>query len=170
MAKCVCRRSFKLCPCMVGAWLLWFFTARGAAAWTQSPAALLELVYGRHCAIVSFFLVLCVLFTTFSLASYITQIHRGSASLFIGPSPLSLSAVVVCAQRARSQSHPSSDKPPPMRAALPFTWRRNPPIRSQRVIGFWPLYPMAVGGIEFWGVHIINILSRVLRYWSCISR
>lgn len=143
---------------------------QGTADRTQSPAALLELVYGRHCAIVSIFLVLCVLFTTFSLASYITHIHRGSASLFIGPSPLSLSAVVVCAQRARSQSHSSSDKPPPVREALLFTWTPNSPIRSPRVKGFWPLYPMAMGGIEFWGVHIINILSKVLRYWSCISR
>lgn len=175
MAKCADSRSFKLSPfCLfISGWLVHDCSGslqQGTADRTQSPAALLELVYGRHCAIVSIFLVLCVLFTTFSLASYITQMHRRSASLFIGPSPLSLLAAVVCAQRARSQSRPSSDKAPPMKWALPFTWWWIPPIRSQRVIGFWPLYPMVVGGIEFWGVHIINILSKVLRYWSCISR
>lgn len=33
---------------------------------TQRLPELLELLYGRHCAIVPVFLVLCVLFTTFS--------------------------------------------------------------------------------------------------------
>lgn len=60
---------------------------------TQSTAALLELVNGRHCAIVVMFLVLCILFTTHSLPSYITQIQRESAPLFIGLPPLSLSVV-----------------------------------------------------------------------------
>lgn len=140
MTKCICSRCFKLPPVLFALHRSYLVHDCSGALQQgtghKAPAALLELVYGRHCAIVSIFLVLCVLFTTFSLASYITQSRRGPASLPIGPSPLSLSAVVVCAQRARSQSRPSSDKPPPMRRALLFTWRRNPPIRSQRAIGF----------------------------------
>lgn len=88
---------------------------------TQCPPAFLELVY---CAIVSFFLVLCVLFTTISLTSYITQIHRELA-------PLSLDCLHfpfqsspsrgICAQRARSQSQGGSDESQPMSVTLSFT-------------------------------------------------
>lgn len=63
---------------------------------TQCTTAFLELVYGRHCAIVPVFLVLCVLFTTFSLAlilHYPDPPRDGPA--FIGLSPLSLSASAV---------------------------------------------------------------------------
>ena len=63
-----------------------------------------------------------------------------------------------------------SPKSRPITATMVFTYRGREPIASRYRIRLWPLRPIAERVAQFWGVHIIYILSKVLRYWSCISR
>lgn len=122
---------------------------------TRNKAALLELVYGRHCAIVLqvFWSFVCFIYNALSPRILHYPDPPRVSPAFIGLPPLSLSATAVpdgiCAQRARRQSRPPSEKiPANRRGSLIYieTGRANRESAHERI-----LTPLS-NGCERYGV------------------